>query len=105
MVGNDTFCMMTFNLFSIHLEQNQGYYVLSRFIQNRRSLHPSDEDLSLGTPVLLVASTSAVRLRDTSLLALLNLPGLRCLRPFHLQKRFSYAMVRRTMLQSRAARG
>jgi hypothetical protein len=36
---------MTFNLFSIHLEQNQGYYVLSRFIQNRRSLDPSDEDL------------------------------------------------------------
>jgi hypothetical protein len=30
-VGNDAFCMMTFNLFSIHFEQNQVYYVLSLF--------------------------------------------------------------------------
>ena len=51
-VGFDKVCMMTFNPFSIHLEQNQGNLVLSHFIQVRRSL--------------LVASTPAVRLRDTS---------------------------------------
>ena len=41
-------------------------------IQGRHLLHPSDEDLSLGTPgFLLVASTGVISLRHTSSLVLL----------------------------------
>src|ERR1035441_8613524 len=32
------------------LEQNQGYCSLISLVEGRRSLHPSDEDLSPGTP-------------------------------------------------------
>jgi hypothetical protein len=38
------------------MERNQSKCVLSIFVQGRRFLHPTDEDLSVGTPTLLVAS-------------------------------------------------
>ena len=39
------------------LRRYQGYYVLFISVPGHRSLHPNDEDLSLGTPALVVAST------------------------------------------------
>jgi len=35
-------------------ERNQSNSVLLSFVQGCRSLHPSDEDQSLGTPALMV---------------------------------------------------
>jgi hypothetical protein len=37
--------------------RNQGNCILLGFAQGRRSLHPTDEGLSVGAPVLMVAST------------------------------------------------
>jgi hypothetical protein len=33
-------------------ERNQSYCALSSLVRSRRSLHPTDEDLSVGTPIL-----------------------------------------------------
>jgi len=54
------------------LRQNQRGCVLLNSVQGRRSLHPDDVDLSLGTPVLTVASTLGLRFRDTASLVLLS---------------------------------
>jgi len=39
------------------LERNQSPCILMSFVEGRHSHAPSDEDLSLGTPVLVLAST------------------------------------------------
>jgi hypothetical protein len=39
------------------LERNQSHCVLLSLVQGHRPLHPTDEDLSVGTLVLVVAST------------------------------------------------
>lgn len=47
------------------LERNQSWCGLLNLVQGRRSLHPNDEDLSLGAWSLVVASTRALRFWDT----------------------------------------
>jgi hypothetical protein len=42
------------------LRRSQGYCVLLESVRGRRSLHPNDEDLSVGTLVLAVAPISGL---------------------------------------------
>jgi hypothetical protein len=47
------------------LERNQSPYILMILVEGRHLLHPSDKDLSLGTPVAGARVDLIASLRDT----------------------------------------